>query len=228
MNLGGARRGRVLALIAALLGANALAQSKPEADTNYFVTSVVVGPGGFVRKLPWAPGERSFSAGLHALIAYRVLSVFDVGIHLSNQWLRVDGLSPGASAFAWTTAGGVAMRFHPLRMLDIVRVDPSVGVGVDFFAYGRQTTTWPAADGREPTVQDDAVPGASLPVSVGLDIAVTKGFALGLLGIWGPWWHTEACSSSGLGASTCEARTTLPEHYFFVGLGCRLNLRFVE
>lgn len=216
---GGTRLHRLLCLTAlCLLPGRAGAQTEPQA----FEASVVIGGGGFTRAA-WAAGARRPSAAVHGVISYRVAVPIDLGIHVFNQWLAVTGLPEGVSASALAAAGGFIARFHPLALLGIARVDLSIGAGVDFFAYGRQTTQ--EADQPPQTVSS---PGVALPVALGLDLFVNRIVALGAFVLWSPWWQTETCASSGAGAQACERAGSGADHYLFAGVTVRLHLRFAE
>jgi hypothetical protein len=192
-----------------------------------FEPTVVVGAGGFVRTqqtAAWALGQRNPSVAIHALLAYRVFPPIDLGLHVSHQWLNVTGLPDGASAYASAAGGGMMARFHPLSLGNIEWIDPSIGIGADMFAYSRQATrlTIPAESELR-----DAVSGASLLLHAGLDVLITEGLALSGFAIWSPWWLAETCSSQGTGLPACQP-TPDTAYYYFVGLGLRLHLRFVE
>lgn len=209
-----------------LLATAAQAAPTSERDATGFEASIVVGPGTFAGATAWAPGERTASVGVHGFLAYRFSGPVDLGVHVFNQWLAVRGLSAGSTAVTWAAAGGLMMRVHPLSLLHITRVDLSLGVGLDFFQYARQTTQ--GDDAGPSGLQTDAVSGAAVPVVLGLDLVVTRLFAVGVIALWSPWWHTEACSSQGTAAAACEGRVSPPVHYLFLGLGVRLHLRFAE
>lgn len=207
--------------ISVLLASSALAQT----GQTGFEASVVVGGGGFAPdpQLAWA-GERNPSVAIHAVLAYRIFPPIDLGLHVAHQWLRVSGLPQGASAYASAAGGGMVMQFHPLSLAGIDWLDPSIGVGADMFAYSRQATrlTIPV----ESEVRD-AVSGASVLLVAGLSYALSKGLALTGSAIWSPWWLAESCSSQGTALPTCQPNAGTAS-YYFVGLGLRLHLRFVE
>jgi hypothetical protein len=74
----------------------------------------------------------------------------------------------------------------------------------------------------------NAVSGAALPLILGLDFMVLDGLALSGTAMWGPWWFAESCASQGTGLPACQPMTGTPAFYYFLGLGLRLHLRFVE
>lgn len=209
-----------------LLAPVAQAAAAQDNDPTGFEATVVAGAGTFAGATSWAPGERFASVGLHGFLAYRFSRPVDLGVHVFNQWLAVKGLSEGSSAVTFAASGGLLLRFHPLSLLQINRVDLSLGVGFDFFEYGRQTTR---GDDAGPTgLRTDAVSGVAIPVVLGLDLFVTRAVALGAIALWSPWWRSEACSAEGATAMACADAVSPPSHYLFVGLGLRLHLRFAE
>ena len=211
------------AALSALLASSALAQTSGTG----FEPSVVVGVGGFAPtrlQSSWATGQRNPSVAIHALLAYRVLRPVDIGLHVAHQWLDVDDLPDGASAYASAAGGGLALRFHPLALANIDWIDPSIGVGADMFVYSRQATRLPASEDGD---LRDAISGASALLIAGLDVSIVEGLALSGSAIWAPWWLAESCSSEGTSVPLCQPNAGII-HYFFVGIGLRLHLRFVE
>lgn len=208
--------------ISVLLASGAMAQT----SRTGFEPTIVVGTGGFTssQQLASAVGQRNPSVAVHALLAYRVIPLIDLGLHVAHQWLNVSDLPQGASAYASAAGGGMVARFHPLSLLNLEWIDPSIGVGADMFAYSRQATrlTIPVESELR-----DAVSGASLLLVAGLDLPIASGLALSGSAIWSPWWLAESCSSQGTGLPTCQPAAGTA-YYYFIGLGLRLHLRFVE
>jgi hypothetical protein len=212
------------AAISMLLASGAMAQT----SRTGFEPAAFVGIGGFVptpQLASWTIGQRNPSVALHALLAYRVVPAIDLGLHVAHQWLAVSDLPQEAdSAYASAAGGGLAMRFHPLSLTKADWIDPSIGVGVDLFAYSRQATRITTPEESEVR---DAISGASALLIAGLDVAIANGLALSGCAIYSPWWLAESCSSQGTGLPACQPATGTA-HYYFVGLGLRLHLRFVE
>jgi hypothetical protein len=189
--------------------------------------TISVGTGGFFPSQSissLAMGQRDPFVAIHVLLLYRVFPPIDLGLHSAHQWLAVSGLPAGASAYSSAAGGGMMTRFHPLSLANISWIDPSIGVGVDMFAYSRQTTrlTVPVVDEIR-----NAISGVALPLVLGLDFMVLDSLALSGTAMWGPWWFAEACSSQGTGLPAC-APTTGTSYYYYLGLGLRLHLQFVE
>ncbi|HEY8211847.1 MAG TPA: hypothetical protein VIG99_30405 [Myxococcaceae bacterium] len=213
------------AAICFVLASTALAEDQSHIG---FEPTVLVGAGGFAPSAfmsSWAQGERKPSVAIHALLVYRVFRPFDIGLHVAHQWLNVTGLPDGASAYSSAAGGGMIVRFHPLSLAHIEWIDPSIGLGADMFAYSRQATQLPPDLDTEVR---SAISGAALPLVAGLDVMVTEGFALSASAMWSPWFLAESCASQGTALPACQATSGAPEHYFFVGLGLRLHLRFVS
>jgi hypothetical protein len=210
--------------LSVVLASSALAEEQSRTGLE---PTVLVGAGGFASSpflSGWADGKRDPFVAIHALLVYRVFPPIDAGIHVAHQWLNVTGLPDGASAYASAAGGGMVVRFHPLSLANIQWIDPSIGVGVDMFAYSRQATRLP------PDVDTEvrrAITGAALPFVGALDVVVAKGLALSACAMWSPWWFAESCSSEGTALPACQPAPGGPEYYFFVGLGLRLHLRFV-
>ena len=210
----------------------AAAAESPSEDYAGFEPSIHIGVGGFARDLTFEgavepfPGRRTPAVGAHLNLAYRFSPLFDLGLHVGHQWLSVDGLAPGTDATATAVTAGLLARLHPIvALLPGFPIDVSVGAGFDFYAGARQTTK-PSAGSMEAESRH-AAPGFALPVWLGIDV-VFGDLALGVVGIWSPWWLSESCSGVGDGLPDCQQETSSPEHYLFIGLGVRLHLEFVR
>ena len=213
------------AALGLVLSSTALAEDQSRTG---FEPTLLVGAGGFAPSAfmsSWAEGERTPHVAIHALLVYRVFRPFDIGLHVAHQWLNVTGLPDGASAYSSAAGGGMMVRFHPLSLLNVDWIDPSIGLGADMFAYSRQATRLPPDVDTE---RRNAISGAALPLVGSLDVVVTEGLALSACAMWSPWWLAESCSSQGTALPACQAASGAPQHYFFAGLGLRLHLRFVS
>jgi hypothetical protein len=214
-----------------LAGGAASAEDRAGRSHSGFAPSIAVGVGGFARQLrfegtpDWAPGRRTPAGAVHIQLAYRFGPPLDLGLHIAHQWLGQEGLDAQSSAFATASSAGILARLHPLTMLwPSSPLDLSLGVGFDFFASARQTTTTDVAGMSVESRQ--AVPGFALPLWLGLDLLLGLA-SVGVAAIYAPWWSSEVCTGVGTGLPACEKRSAPPEHYFFLGISLGLNLEFV-
>ena len=174
---------------------------------------------------PLSIGDRAPSFALQGLVGYRLFAPLDVGLHVFHQWQEVVGLPAGASAYSSAAGGGAFARIHPLAIFsDVTWIDPSVGAGFDLFAYERQDTRFAGASRSLRSARS----GAALPVIAAVDVPIFEALSVSGVGIWGPWWNGETCASQGNGVPACGPTTEPATSYFFVGVGLRLHLRFVD
>jgi len=211
-----------------------LADELPKHHQQGFEPSIYVGVGGYANQLRfagdrWASGELEPSVGLHADLAYRIIPPLDLGLHVFHQWIATDNAGAGVSARATAPGAGILGRVHPLAILaPHLPIDVTLGTGFDFSAAARQrreTTT-----GAVTTESHAAVTGFAVPFWLSFDVFVARTIALGLVGIWSPWFRVEECrheGASGLSAQ-CQREPLSSDKYLFFGLGARFHLDFVH
>ena len=78
--------------------------------------------------------------------------------------------------------------------------------------------------------EHSAVTGFAFPFWISTDVFVMKNFALGMLGMWSPWFRVEECryaGSSGV-SNDCRREPAAADRYLFFGVGARVHLEFVK
>ena len=226
----------------ALLVSSGTAFAQPErADPNRpthhdqgFEPSIYVGVGGYSNQLrftgkPWATGDLEPSVGVHADLAYRIVPIFDLGLHVFHQWIDATNLQENVEVRTTAPGAGILGRVHPLAVLaPRLPLDIALGTGFDVSAAARQKKETKTAT---VTIEEhSAVTGFAVPFWLSMDVFVLKNLALGMLAMWSPWFRVEECRYAGSsGVSTdCRREPTASDRYVFFGVGARIHLEFVK
>jgi len=193
------------------------------------------GVGGFSNGAVFEPYDASRRGylnpwiGAQAELGYRFVPLLSAGLHGTLQFLDYDRTTAGVptSASVWADAGafGLYARVHPLALLApsrsafLARFDVHAAIGFDFIATVRSgaSTNVPGTSAL--------TAGVAMPVSVGVDFALTSWLAVSVLGQWSYWTADESCDpnrgqQSLFYVSPCTYDHS-PESYLFAGLGLR-------
>jgi hypothetical protein len=207
---------------------------RPRHHDQGFEPSVYVGVGGYADHLrfsgaPWASGKLEPSVGVHADLAYRIVSVFDLGLHVFHQWIAAENVEENVEVRTTAPGAGLLARVHPLAVLaPRLPLDVALGTGFDVSAAARQKKETTTPGGK--IEQHSAVTGFAVPFWLSFDVFVTNRVALGVLGMWAPWFRVEECRYEGTSGLTtqCKREPTASDRYLFLGLGARVHLEFVK